>query len=226
MDNSNAALVGKRIEECRQSKRESLEEIGKIVGVNKSTVLRWERGETEKVGLPTIKMLASHFGVNPDWLSGKDVSKYSNIRETDIFSIPGISPPLKTYKVPRLGTIACGEPILAEENIEGYDEVPEHIHCNFTLKCKGDSMTGARINDGDIVYIRLQPDVENGEIAAVLIDEASEISDATLKKVYKSPGKIRLQPANPDYEPYIYTGDEMNRVRIIGKAVGFVSVIK
>lgn len=225
MDNSNAVLVGKRIEECRQSKRESLEEIGKIVGVNKSTVLRWERGETEKVGLPTIKMLASHFGVNPDWLSGKDVSKYSNIRETDIFSIPGIMPPPKTYRVPRLGTIACGEPILAEENIEGYDEVPEQIHCNFTLKCKGDSMTGARINDGDIVYIRLQPDVENGEIAAVLIDEASELSEATLKKVYKYPGKIVLQPANPDYEPYIYTGDEIDRVRIVGKAVGFTSVI-
>lgn len=226
MNNSNAVLVGKRIEECRQNKRESLEEIGKIVGVNKSTVLRWERGETEKVGLPTIKMLASHFGVNPDWLSGKDVSKYSNIRETDVFSIPGISPPPKTYKVPRLGTIACGEPILAEENIEDYDEVPENIHCNFTLKCKGDSMIGARINDGDIVYIRLQEDVENGEIAAVLIDEAAEISEATLKRVYKYPDHIELHAENPKVQTMIYIKEDMNRVRIVGKAVGFTSVIK
>lgn len=186
--------------------------------MNKSTLSRYENGLQEPM-YSTVSNLAKLFGVSVDYLIDDPEYQFDNPQ------IPGIMPPPKTYKVPRLGVIACGEPILAEENVEGYDEVPESIHCNFTLKCKGDSMTGARINDGDIVYIRLQPDVENGEIAAVLIDEASELSEATLKKVYKYPGKIVLQPANPDYEPYIYTGDEIDRVRIVGKAVGFTSVI-
>lgn len=207
--------IGNNIKKLRITHGLSQSELGEIAGVTDKAVSTWENGDKiPRMG--AIERMSAYFRVKKSELIDDDLSS----------DIPGLMPPPKTYKVPRLGTIACGEPILAEENISDYDDVPENIHCNFTLKCKGDSMTGARINDGDIVYIRLQPDVENGEIAAVLIDEASEISDATLKKVYKSPGKIRLQPANPDYEPYIYTGDEMNRVRIIGKAVGFTSVIK
>ena len=130
----------------------------------------------------------------------------------------------RTYKVPLLGTIACGEPILAQENIDTYVNVPDDIKCDFTLRCKGDSMIGARIYDGDIVYIRQQPDVENGEIAAVLIDGIE--TEATLKRVYKGDGQITLMAANEKYGPYVYVGDDINRVRIIGKAVAFTSMIR
>ena len=97
-----------------------------------------------------------------------------------VFSYPDILPLPPTKKLPLLGTIACGEPILAEENIEEYIDVDEEVKADFVLRCKGQSMIEARIFDGDLVYIHQQADVENGEIAAVLID-----NEATLKKVYK-----------------------------------------
>lgn len=127
----------------------------------------------------------------------------------------------KMVKKPRLGTIACGEHILAVENIETYDLVPEDIPCDFTLKCKGDSMINARIFDGDIVYIRQQDIVEDNEIAAVLIDD-----DATLKRVRIFGDHVVLEPANPMYQPLVFWGEDMNRMRILGKAVAFLSLVR
>lgn len=210
--------IGDNIKKLRVSHGLSQIELGKIAGVTDKAVSTWENGEKiPRMG--AIERMAAYFGL-------KKSEIIDDSSDESYPDIPGIMPPPKTYKVPRLGTIACGEPIMAEENIEDYDNVPENIHCNFSLKCKGDSMTGARINDGDIVYIRLQEDVENGEIAAVLIDEAAEISEATLKRVYKYPDQLVLQAENPKYPPFVYRAEEINKVRIIGKAVGFTSVIK
>ncbi len=139
----------------------------------------------------------------------------------EVYQLNNIIPIPTTKKVPLLGTIACGEPILANENIEMYIKVDESIPADFALKCKGDSMINARIFDGDIVYIRQQPDVEDGEIAAVLIGE-----EATLKKVHKYPNKIVLSACNPMYDDYVYTGEQLNEIRILGKAVAFFSIIK
>ena len=124
-------------------------------------------------------------------------------------------------KIPLLGANACGAPILAEEHIEEYIDIPKHIHADFALTCKGDSMINARIFDGDIVYIRQQDAVVNGEIAAVLID-----SEATLKRVKLYDDHISLEPENPMYKPLVFWNEEMNDVRIIGKAVAFTSAIK
>lgn len=132
-----------------------------------------------------------------------------------------IIPLPKTKKIPLLGTIACGEPILATENIDKYIEMPESVGGTFALKCKGDSMINAHIFDGDVVYIREQPDVENGEIAAVLIGD-----EATLKRVYKYPSKVVLRPENPLYNDITYTEEEMNDVRILGKAVAHLSAVR
>jgi len=125
-----------------------------------------------------------------------------------------------TVKKPRLGRISCGEPIDSFQNYDGEDDVPEDIECDFTLICEGDSMIGARLHDGDIVYIRQQPQVENGQIAAVLIDGEEKL----LKRVLFKPNRIILQAENSAYEPLIFDGEEMNRVSIIGRAVGFTSV--
>ena len=135
--------------------------------------------------------------------------------------IQGLEPLPDKKRIPLLGTIACGEPILAAENIEEEVFAPESLNADFALRCKGDSMTGARIFDGDIVYIRQQPDVENGEIAAVLIRD-----EATLKRVKKGDGKLMLWPENPNYEPLVFMGTESEQVRIIGKAVAFISPIR
>lgn len=138
---------------------------------------------------------------------------------------PNILPMPKTRKVPRLGSIACGTPILAAENLDGYDDVADYIQCDFTLLCKGDSMINARIFDGDIVCIRQQPEVENGEIAAVLIDGEFD-GEATLKRVRMFDDHIILEPENPQYRPLAFWGDEMQKVHVLGKATHFISAVK
>ena len=129
---------------------------------------------------------------------------------------PGFIPLPKMKKVPLIGAIACGGPITAIQNREGDVDVPEDVRCDFALKCKGDSMIGAGIHDGDVVYIHIQPEVENGEIAAVRIGE-----EATLKRVYLHPDYIELRPENPAFESIIRRREEMNDVQIEGKAVGW-----
>lgn len=139
--------------------------------------------------------------------------------------VRNVSPMPSVSLRPRLGAIACGEPILAEQNIEGYDQVPDYVKCDFTLTCKGDSMTGARIYDGDVVCIRQQPEVENGQIAAVLINDG-EHEGATLKRVRYVSGGVMLMPENSDYEPLLFTGEDVNKVQVLGLATHFISTIK
>ena len=119
-----------------------------------------------------------------------------------------------------IGQIACGAPIFAQESIEGYASTCYGIEADFCLFAKGDSMINARIYDGDLVFIKKQSMVENGEIAVVLIDDS-----ATLKRVYYYPdqNKLILNPENPKYEPLVYVGNELEQVQILGKAVSFSS---
>lgn len=132
----------------------------------------------------------------------------------DLTGIRNIVPFPETEKKPRVGRIACGDPIIAEENIETYDEVLSSWHADFTLMCVGDSMA-PKIEDGDIVAIRAQPTVENGEIAAVRIGD-----EATLKRVFIHPDYIELRPINPNYDSIIRSKNEMEDIRIEGRAVG------
>ena len=161
-------------------------------------------------------MIADYFGITVSSLLGESLPT--------IFDIPGVQPLPKTYSVPLLGEIACGDPILAEQNIAEIITVPDSVKgADFALTCKGDSMINARIFDGDIVYIHLQDTVENGEIAAILIDD-----EATLKKVYYSTGsdRITLRPCNPLYPDYEFAGEELNKIRILGKAIAFTSMVR
>ena len=126
-----------------------------------------------------------------------------------------------TQKVRLLGNVACGQPIFANEEFDVYVEVGTGLHCDFCLRAKGDSMTGARIYDGDIVFIREQPLVNNGEIAAVIIND-----EAVLKRVFLSEGKLVLQSENPKYSPLVFVGEELNTIRILGKAIAFQSDVR
>lgn len=153
-------------------------------------------------------------------LSQSKLERLSQIFQVSVHTLLGLQPVPSLHKIPVLGSIACGAPILAQEHIEGYTGIPEDIHADFALVCKGDSMVGARIFDGDMVYIRQQETVENGEIAAVLID-----GEATLKRVRCYGDRISLEPENPQYRPIILWDEEMNRVRILGKAIAFTGRI-
>ncbi|MBR3561183.1 MAG: hypothetical protein IKN81_06635 [Oscillospiraceae bacterium] len=149
----------------------------------------------------------------------RDVEAASQRNKSTVIP-PSAQPMPSTRHVPRLGAIACGEPILAEQNIENYDEVPDYIKCDFTLLCRGDSMINARVYDGDVVCIKQQERVENGQIAAVLVND-----EATLKRVRYLQNGIALWPENPEYDPLVFTGDEVERVRILGLATHFISKI-
>jgi len=209
--------ISKRLLQLIEDNDISYGELSKKTNIPKSALQRYATGETEKIPITRIEVIAKALNTTAQFIMGWDENESYN---NDIFSINGINPIPKTYKRPRLGTIACGEPILAEENIEAYDDIPDNIKCDFTLICKGDSMINARINDGDIVYIKQQSQVDNGEIAAVLID-----NEATLKRVYIYEDKVVLQPENTKYPPFVYTKEDMNNIRILGKAVGFTSLL-
>lgn len=207
--------IGQRIKQRRVELGLSVDDIAEKIGKNRATVYRYESSEIEDLPTSVLEPLAKALLTTPAYLMGWEVN--------NIFSIPNIIPLPETKKVPLLGTIACGEPILADENIEGFVDIDKVVEAEFALRCKGDSMIGARIRNGDIVYIHQQEDVENGEIAAVLIGD-----EATLKRVYKYPEKnmLVLKAANPEFEDFIYTDSELDEIRILGKAVAFYSNIE
>ena len=213
--------IGKMINSRRLELGLTLEAVGNAVGVSKSTVKKWEDGYISNMKRDKIALLAYILQLNPVSLVTGDLIPANTSADIDeLYQYENIIPLPKTKKVPLLGTIACGEPILAAENIDKYVEIADNIRCDFALTCKGDSMINARILDGDIAFIRKQPDVENGEIAAVLID-----NEATLKRVRKYQGKVVLMPENPAYEPFIYVNEEINTIKILGKAVAFLSTV-
>ena len=169
---------------------------------------------------PKLTILGMALNVSETWLMGLDVPKD---RQSDNLK-PSNAIDIQEKKIPYLGEIACGKPIFTNEERGIYFPVGHNIKCDFCLKAKGDSMIGARINDGDIVFIREQPVVESGEIAAVIINEYE--TEATLKRVYIYDDHITLQAENPAFEPITVFGEKMNSVRILGKAVAFQSNIK
>ena len=209
-----------KIKSLRLEQGLTLEEVGKLVGVGKSTVRKWETGAIANMRRDKIAKLAVALHTTPGYLMGWDDDPF--VADRNALQLPdNIIPLPRSRHIPLVVTIACGEPLLADENLEGSVQVPEYIRADFALRCKGDSMIGARILDGDIVCIRQQPDVEDGEIAAVLID-----GEATLKRVYKIPGRLQLRPENPSFPVLEYTGPELEQVRILGKAVYFISPVK
>ena len=135
----------------------------------------------------------------------------------------GCEPLPRMVRVPLLGEIACGEPIFANEESGLYAEINPDVHADFCLRAKGDSMIGARIFDGDIVFIRQQDMVDNGEIAAVIIDD-----ETTLKRVNYFPEKnlLILKAENSEYSDLVYSGEELDHIKILGKAVAFQSAIR
>ena len=209
--------IGARIKLRREQLGLTLEDIATQVEVARSTIQRYEAGSIARPKLPVLHSISRALNVSPDWLLGISDNMFDSTSNlpSNILPLP------KMRSVPLLGTIACGEPILAEENVEGFLAMPESVNADFALRCKGDSMINARIFDGDIVYIRQQPTVEDGQIAAVLID-----NEATLKRVHLYPDHISLEPENPQFRPIVKWGEEMSTVRILGKAVAFTSAVR
>lgn len=207
------------IKKHRETLGITMQELADLVGVSKSTISKWEKGSINNMRRDRIAKLALALKVNPSEIIGSEpgetaphlddlINKFDNIRQ------------IQKKKFPLLGEIACGKPIYAEEHKESYVMADMDVNADFCLRAQGDSMINARIYDGDIVFIKEMPIVDNGEIAAVIIED-----EATLKRVYYYPdkNKLVLQAENPKYEPLVYINEELEQIKILGKAVYFMS---
>lgn len=164
-----------------------------------------------------IYVIAEGLNIDPAWLMGYDVPmrpkkeepiEYRNVE------------PIERKTIPLIGEIACGTPIVANHEYE-YIDVDSNVRADFAVIASGDSMIGARILDGDTVFIRSQPEVEDGEVAAVGIDD-----EVTLKRFYRKGDEVMLVAENPAYPPMVFRGEELDHIHILGKAVSFNSIVK
>lgn len=192
------------------------------VKINKSDLSQYVNGKV-KPDQPKLTLLAHALNVNEPWLMGYDVDSKPK-KAVQIAALPeNVIPIPEMKKIPIIGEIACGKPIFAAEEFGEFVELPIGIKADFAVWAKGNSMTGARINDGDLVFCKSTEIVENGKIAAIIIDD-----EATLKRFYyyKSKDLVILKPENPEYEDMIYSGSEIANIHVMGQAVAFQSIIK
>ena len=196
-----------RLKEARKNARLTQKEIASIIGVNQNTYSYWENGKT-KVDNVTLKKLAEVLNVSVDFLLGDEAPKYDTRLFTQL--------PPENRKIPIIGSVRCGPNGLAFQYLEGYVLVGDEYHGDIvSFRCRGDSMKDLGITDGDIAIVRLQEEIETGELAVVVING----DEGTLKRVRKFEGGIILEAANQEYEPRVFTGDELSTVRIVGKVL-------
>lgn len=198
-----------RLKSIRKAKNITQTELAELLNISKSTIGMYEVGSREP-NFEILKNLADFFNVSVDYLLG-------NEDELDVFSLSGVTQ-IKKKKLPILGSVACGEPIFADEEYQGYISCNDDINADFCLLAKGDSMINAGIKDGSIVFVRKQPTVDSGQIAVVLIDD-----EATLKRVFfdNENKRLILNPENSAFAPIIIENEQLQsgQVRILGKAV-------
>ena len=204
--------IGARIRARREQLGLTTNRAARKIGCTPTTLKRWEEGDIKSIKTSRMKEIADALSTTPEALLGLDTKV---VPVEDILPIPAMR------TVPILGEIACGTPALAEENFDGLANIPASVKADFALRVKGDSMINARLYDGDLVFIEQQDDVENGSIAAVLIG-----NEATIKRVYKYEGRLELRPENPMYAPINIEGPDLLNVRIIGKPVAFVGMVR
>lgn len=205
--------VGDRIRQVRQEQDVTQQELADYIGVSKQAVYKYENNIVTNIPTDKVDAIAKRLKVSPAYLMGWEEKPTAPAPRP----IPkGFEPMPEMVQVPLIGSIACGTPITAEQNVKSYIGVPAAWHADFALECHGDSMAPT-ICDGDVVCIRSQPEVEQGQIAAVRIGE-----EATLKHCYYQNGVVQLIADNPSVcPPLVYTGPDLEDIEIEGLAVGF-----
>ena len=205
--------MNRRIRERRLALNLTQEDLAHRLGMQKSAIAKYESGRVENIKRSVVAKMAEILECSPAYLMGWDDG------DTQIPSFSNVLP-IQTKQIPLLGEIACGEPIFCNEGRESYVEAGTDVKADFCLRARGDSMVGARILDGDLVFIQRDAELESGQIYAVAIDD-----EATLKRVYYDAKSqvLQLMAENSKYAPLIYTGETLDHVHILGKAVAFQS---
>ena len=207
--------LGEKLTELREERDlkqvEVIRAVNQRYGTNIKTgsYSKWENGHEEPSRVVDVAALAQFFGVKVEYLVGISDDKYNE------------SPEDNFRKVPVLGDIAAGIPIHAQGDIVGYEVVTGPQKIDFCLRVKGDSMEGACIYDGDTVFIRRQPHVETGEVAAVVID-----GEATLKRVYRAGNAVILRAENANYKDIVLSGKDVKGLYVAGKVVYVKSEVR
>lgn len=206
-DLGNKAIMAENIKYYMKKNNKSRNDICDDLGFKYTTFSDWVNGK-KYPRIDKIEMMANYFGVEKSAL----VEKRINLPEGAIPYTPEAM-----VNIPLVGSVNCGTPLFAEDNIEGYIPTPESDiqtgETYFWLRAKGDSMVNVGIHDGDLLFIRQQSDVDSGDIAVVAING----DDATLKRVIKKENSLVLQPENPAYETKIYVGSEVDNICIRGR---------
>ncbi len=214
-------MFGKILRDLRKQEGLSQDELASILGISKSTIGMYEQGKRRPHSDEVLKGIASHFGVSIDYLKGYSPQN-SGISYEDFekFGLKRIA----SKKLPMLGKIACGKPIMCEEEYDATVDSLENINADFCVTAQGDSMINARILDADIIFVREQSIVENGEIAVVIVND----DEVTLKRFYYYPDaqRVILQAENPKYQPIVFEKEDLNHIRVLGKAIFFTSKLK
>ena len=209
-----------RLTEAMELRHMRGSELARRTGLSKARISQYVNGKFVPKS-DAILQIAEALGVSELWLLGKtdDPSPTPSVS----LPCPDNLSPLRLRRFPMLGEIACGLPILAVEDTEGAYVTAADTNAHFCLTAKGDSMIGSRIYDGDEVFIQQTDVVENGEIAAVVVE-----GEATLKRVYYYPEeqKLILEADNPAYRPLVFTGPELETIHILGRAVAFQSKLR
>lgn len=211
------ATLAERLVQLRKARGLNQRELAQALCVSPGAVGLWETG-SRFPSPELLEKIADYFGVTIDYLLGR-----SDIPD-GVDGLCGAIPVGETVRVPVLGVIRAGEPIYADEHIEGYEEIPKEW-CNreecFFLRVTGDSMIGARIQEGDLVFVRRQDYAENGDIVVAIING----QDATIKRIFFTRDAVILHPENPKYKPIILQGREREELRIIGKVLWFKGTV-
>ena len=203
--------TGERMKQRRKEIGFSAEKVAERLGVSPATIYRYEKGDIEKVPVDSLSELAKILQTTPAYLMGWEEHPAPQKPIP-----PGFRPLPEMVQVPLIGTIACGTPITAEQNVKSYIGIPAAWHADFALECHGDSMAPT-ICDGDVVCIRSQPEVEQGQIAAVRIGE-----EATLKHFYRQGDVVSLIADNPAAcPPMVFADRQLEEMAIEGLAVGY-----
>lgn len=199
-------MFSKRLKELRTTRKITQERLAKIIGVERSSIGKYE-GKSAVIPSPSVlQAIAEYFDVSVDYLLGREGQKNNAASNGSV-------------KIPVLGDVRAGLPMEAVENILDYEEISSDMAAHgdyFALRIRGDSME-PRIHEGDVVIVRRQPDVDSGDLAIVLVNGDS----ATIKRVRKLSDGIMLIPLNPSYEPIYYDVSTCASlpVQILGRVV-------
>ena len=205
--------MNQRIKERRLALNMTQEELAHKLGMQKSAIAKYESGRVENIKRSVLAKMAELLECSPAYLMGWDDEEPQIPQFSNVF-------PISKKRIPLLGEIACGEPIFCNEDRESYIAAGTDVRADYCLKARGDSMTGARIMDGDVVFIQKDVELVNGQIYAVEIDD-----EATLKRVYydETAQELRLLAENPKYPTMVYSGERLAHVHVLGKAIAFQS---